>query len=112
MRTAFSKNNISAPSLYKTLNIYFFYSLFYRINLIKKHYEDIFILALILFISFLLIVLIKNSNAVEIMTSVVSSIGTSGLSSYNPPKNYNLFFIFLTISLIPILYVVQAGLQF
>ena len=83
--------------LFGTLNIYFFYSLFYRINLIKKHYEDIFILALILLISFLLIVLIKNSNAVEIMTSVVSSIGTSGLSSYNPPKNYNLFFIFLTI---------------
>ena len=78
-------------------NIYFLYSLFINKNFLKKHYEDLLVLGGILFFSFVLILSIKSSNLLDIFTSVISSIGTSGLSFYSPPNNFNLFFVFLTM---------------
>ena len=83
--------------LFSTLNIYFLYSLFINKNFLKKHYEDLLVLGGILFFSFVLILSIKSSNLLDIFTSVISSIGTSGLSFYSPPNNFNLFFVFLTM---------------
>jgi len=50
-----------------------------------------FLFSLIIFFS------IKQISFIDTFLSVVSSMSNSGISSYNPPKNFYLFFIFLTI---------------
>jgi trk system potassium uptake protein TrkH len=82
---------------FSALNIYFFYSLFSNLNIFKKHYEDIAILLAIIFFSLILFFSIGETTFLNIFTNVVSSLSNSGLSSYSPPKNFYLFFIFLTI---------------
>ncbi len=82
---------------FSALNIYFFYSLFTNLNTLKKHYEDIAILIAAIFFSLVLFFSIGKTTYLIIFTNVVSSISNSGLSSYNPPNNFYLFFIFLTI---------------
>ena len=83
--------------IFSALNIYFFYSLLSTFNNIKKHYEDIIILAGIIFFSLILFFSIENSTVLNILSSVVSSVSNSGISFFNPPKNFYLFFVFLTI---------------
>ena len=83
--------------LFSVLNLYFFYSLFSNLNTLKKHYEDILILFVILFFSFVVFISIGNINFINSLISVVSSLSNSGITSYAPPKNFYLFFIFLTI---------------
>ena len=82
---------------FSALNIYFFYSLFTNSNTFKKHYEDIAILLTALFFSLILFFSIEKTTFLNIFLNVVSSLSNSGLTSYNPPKNFYLFFIFLTI---------------
>ena len=82
---------------FSALNIYFFYSLFTNSNTFKKHYEDIAILLAALFFSSILFFSIEKTTFLNIFSNVVSSLSNSGLTSYNPPKNFYLFFIFLTI---------------
>jgi len=82
---------------FSALNIYFFYSLFANLNTIKKHYEDIAILLIAIFFSLILFFSIGGTTFINIFTNVVSSLSNSGLTSYNPPQNFYLFFIFLTI---------------
>jgi len=83
--------------LFSALNIYFFYSLFSNFNNIKKHYEDIIVLSGIFFFSLILFFSIEKTTFLNIFLSVVSSVGNSGISFYEPPKNFYLFFVFLTI---------------
>ena len=82
---------------FSTLNIYFFYSLCTFENTIKRHYEDIFVLFIIFFLSLILFFSIQDTSFLNIFFSVVSSLSNSGLTSYRPPSNFYLFFIFLTI---------------
>jgi trk system potassium uptake protein TrkH len=82
---------------FSTLNIYFFYSLFSNVNIIKKHYEDIFILLAIFFFSLILFFSIQETSFLNIFFGVSSSLSNSGLTFFEPPKNFYLFFIFLTI---------------
>ena len=82
---------------FSALNIYFFYSLFSDLNTFKKHYEDFAILLATIFFSLILFFSIENTSFLNIFTNVVSSLSNSGLTSYNPPENFYLFFIFLTI---------------
>ena len=82
---------------FSALNIYFFYSLFNVLNITKKHQEDFLILIAIFFFSLLLFFSIKESSFLNILFSVVSSLSNSGLSLEAIPKNFYLFFIFLTI---------------
>jgi trk system potassium uptake protein TrkH len=79
------------------LNIYFFYSLSSNFNNIKNHYEDIFILSGALLFSFILFFSIGQISFLNILSSVISIISNSGISSYNPPDNFYLLFIFFTI---------------
>jgi trk system potassium uptake protein TrkH len=83
--------------IFSALNIYFFYSLFSNFNNIKKHYEDVIILGSIIFFSLLLFFSIGKNNFLNIFLSVVSSVSNSGISFFEPPKNFYLFFVFLTI---------------
>ena len=82
---------------FSSLNIYFFYSLFANTNIIKKHYEDVIILLIAVFFSLILFFSIGNATFLNIFSNVVSSLSNSGLSTYTPPQNFYLFFIFLTI---------------
>ena len=82
---------------FSILNIYFFYSLFTNNNTMKKHYEDILILMAAIFFSLLLFFLIQENSFLNIFFAVVSSLSNSGITTFSPPKNFYLFFIFLTI---------------
>ena len=88
---------LSFTLIFSTLNIYFFYSLFSNFNNIKKHHEDVIILAGITFFSLILFLSIGQVSFLNIFLNVVSSVSNSGISFYDPPKNFYLFFIFLTI---------------
>ena len=91
------KTILSLSLVFSALNIYFFYSLSSNLNNIKKHYEDLIILGSIFLFSLILFFSIKQVSFLEIFLNVASSLSNSGISSYNPPENFYLFFIFLTI---------------
>tara|TARA_B110000305_G_scaffold235794_1_gene296080 strand:+ start:163 stop:1581 length:1419 start_codon:yes stop_codon:yes gene_type:complete len=82
---------------FSALNIYFFYSLFANKNTFRKHYEDFFILLAAFSFSLMLFFLIQEASFLNILFSVVSSLSNSGLTSFTPPANFYLFFIFLAI---------------
>ena len=88
---------LSLGLIASTLSIYFFYSLASNINNIKKHYEDIVILGGIFFFSLVLFFSIGQISFLNIFLNVVSSVSNSGISSYRPPENFYLLFVFLTI---------------
>ena len=81
---------------FSTISIYFLYSLFNK-SLIKRHYEDFFILLGIIFFSAIIYLSLKNVEILDIFISVTSSISSSGISTYKPPENFHLFYIFLAI---------------
>ncbi len=83
--------------LISILNIYFVFNLSSKNRILKYHYEDLSIILLTLTLS---IILVITTNELEIFDSliiVLSSIGTSGLSTGNNLGNLSLFFIFLTM---------------
>jgi len=88
---------LSLALIFSTLNIYFFYSLFSNFNNFKKHYEDIVILGGVFLFSLILFFSIGKVSFLNIFLNVMTSVSNSGISSYDPPKNFYLFFIFLTI---------------
>ena len=88
---------LSLSLIFSGLSIYFFYSLFSNFNNIKRHNEDVMILGGIFLFSLILFFSIEKSTFLNIFLNVVSSVSNSGISSYNPPKNFYLFFVFLTI---------------
>ena len=88
---------LSLALIFSTLNIYFFYSLISNFRNIKKHYEDTIILAGIFLFSLILFFSIGKISFIDILLNVISSMNNSGISSYDPPKNFYLFFVFLTI---------------
>ncbi len=83
--------------MFSALNIYFFYSFLSNFSNIKKHYEDIIILGGVFLFSFILFFSIEKNTFLDIFLGVISSIGNSGISFFEPPKNFYLFFVFLTI---------------
>jgi trk system potassium uptake protein TrkH len=82
---------------FSALNIYFFYSLFTNKNTMQKHYEDILILLAVIFFSVILFSLIQETSFLNTLFAVASSLSNSGLTTFTPPENFYLFFIFLTI---------------
>ena len=83
--------------IFSTLNIYFLYSLFSNFNNIKKYFEDIIILGSMFFFSLILFFSIGETTFLNIFLNVASSLSNSGISFYEPPKNFYLFFMFLTV---------------
>ena len=88
---------LSLSLLFSTLSIYFFYSLFSNFQNIKKHHEDVIILIGIFLFSLILFISIREASFLNIFLNVVSSISNSGISSFEPPINFYLLFIFLTM---------------
>ena len=97
IRSFSQKIVLTTAITFSALNIYFFYSLFNTANKIKKHQEDLLILLAIIFFSLVLFFSLKEASFLNIIFSVASSLSSSGLSIYQPPENFYLFFIFLTI---------------
>ena len=83
--------------IFSALNVYFFYTLFSNFDQIKKHFEDFIILGGIFISSSILFLSIEQISFLNIFLNTVSSISNSGISSYDPPENFYLFFLFLTI---------------
>ena len=97
IKTNFQKILLIFLFILSTLNIYFFYSILFSKKNIKKHHEDITILTVIFALFVVAFLIVNKINILDLMIGVLSSINNSGLSIVDPPKNLNLFFIFLTI---------------
>ena len=79
------------------LNIFLINNLFQVKNILKAHYEDFSILIFIVVFSSILVLLIKDLTALEIMIGVVSSLGNSGISIKAFPENLTLILLLLVI---------------
>ena len=88
---------LSLGLIFSALNVYFFFSFFSNFNNIKKHNEDILILGGAFLFSLILFFSIRETSFLKIFLNVISSMSNSGISSYKPPENFYLFFLFLTI---------------
>jgi len=97
IKTTSQEITLSFGLIVSTLSLYFFYSLLSNLRNIKYHYEDIIILGGVFLFSLILFFSIGQINFLEIFLNVLSSLSNSGISYYQPPKNFYLFFIFLTI---------------
>ena len=97
IRLTSQKIILTIALIFSALNIYFFYSLFANFSNIKKHYEDIIILSGMFFFSLILFFSIEQTLFIDIFLSVASSVSNSGIAFYEPPENFYLFFVFLTI---------------
>ena len=82
--------------LLSILNFYFAYNLIIKRNNLKEHKEDLYlILTIILFT--IIFYLINDLDLLTVFTTVLSSVGTSGISIENVPENFSLYFIILTL---------------
>ena len=97
IKTTSQEITLSFGLIVSTLSLYFFYSLLSNLRNIKYHYEDIIILGGVFLFSLILFFSIEQINFLQIFLNVLSSVSNSGISYYQPPKNFYLFFIFLTI---------------
>ncbi len=77
------------------VNFFIILNIFQYKILIKDHKED-FYLFIFTFILILLVYL-NNGSGFDIVISVVSSIGNSGLSTINTDKNLSLYFVLITV---------------
>ena len=82
--------------LLSILNFYFAYNLIIKRNNLKEHKEDLYlILTIILFT--IIFYLINDLDLLTVFTTVLSSVGTSGISIESVPDNFSLYFIILTL---------------
>tara|TARA_Y100000817_G_C16828994_1_gene532562 strand:+ start:42 stop:1031 length:990 start_codon:yes stop_codon:yes gene_type:complete len=82
--------------LFPILNFYLLYNLFFNRDNLKEHREDIYLIVLIIIFS-IFSFLMSKSSLVSVFINILSSIGTSGISTVPVPENYSLYFIILTL---------------
>ena len=89
---------LSITLLLPVFNFYLLFNIFTKKFSFKKHKEDmhLFLLIVILTIIFYFFINI-DENFTSILLSVISSISTSGISTYSSNFDVSLFFILLTI---------------
>jgi len=78
-------------------NIFFIYNLFNNNRILKDHYEDIMLIILSLIFTLILFFSLKDQNFLSILTNVLTSLSTSGLTITSVPKEFSLYLLFLTI---------------
>ena len=89
---------LSFTMLIPLLNFYLFFKIFTREFKFKDHQEDIQIISLILiFICIFYFSNISNESISHVFLAVISSISTSGISTYSSSFDASLLFILLTI---------------
>ena len=79
------------------LNIYFFYNIFLKKNVIRIHYEDFWIVLSVLIFSVILLLSTSSSSLISVLISVTSSLSTSGITINQNVENFSLYLLFLTI---------------
>jgi len=82
--------------LFSILNFYLIYNLILERDNLKKHTEDIFIIALVIIFS-ATFYFMNDLNLSSVFVNVLSSIGNSGISTRGVPENFGLYFIILTL---------------
>ena len=87
---------LSITFLISILNFYIIYNLIFNTEMFKKHKEDLYLVILTLIFTIFFFFL-NDTNLAQVLVNVLSSIGNSGLSLGETPKNFGLFFIVLTL---------------
>ncbi len=82
--------------LISIFNFYLFYNIILARDNLKKHREDLYLIILIVVFS-LVFYFINDLNLSSVFINVLSSIGTSGISTGTVPENFELYFIILTL---------------
>ena len=82
--------------LLSILNFYIFYNVILGRDNLKEHKEDIYILVLVIAFS-MIFYFINDLNLFSVFINILSSIGTSGISTRAVPENFGLYFIILTL---------------
>tara|TARA_B100000029_G_scaffold394668_1_gene392210 strand:- start:1885 stop:3243 length:1359 start_codon:yes stop_codon:yes gene_type:complete len=78
------------------LNFYLFYNVILGRDNLKEHGEDIYLIFLVIVFS-MIFYFINDLNLSSVFINVLSSIGTSGISTRAIPENFALYFIILTL---------------
>ncbi len=78
------------------LNFYLFYNIILGRNNLKEHREDMYLIVLVIVFS-TIFYFINDLNLSSVFINVLSSIGTSGISTGSVPENFGLYFIILTL---------------
>tara|TARA_B100001093_G_C26793617_1_gene1000126 strand:- start:839 stop:1615 length:777 start_codon:yes stop_codon:yes gene_type:complete len=81
--------------LLSILNFFLVMNIFEKKVIFKEHKEDFHLISLS--IVFILLIYFNNYNGLNIIISVLSSLGNSGLSLINSDNNLSLYFILITI---------------
>jgi len=82
--------------LLSIFNFYLFYNVILGRDNLKEHKEDIYIFVLLIAFS-MIFYFINDLNLFSVFINVLSSIGTSGISTRAVPENFGLYFIILTL---------------
>ncbi len=94
--TNFQSLSLIFSFLISILNFYLFYNLFLARNNIKHHKEEIYILLSII-IFFVIFYFTNKMDLLSVLLNVLSSIGTSGITTDTVPDNFGLYFLLLTL---------------
>jgi len=87
----------SITLLFPIFNFFILFKIIKREFAFKDHQEDLHIgIVLIFLILFVYFFVITNEGFFDICLAVISSLSTSGISTYTNNSNFSLFFIFLT----------------
>ena len=97
IKTFSQKSVLSISLLISLVNIFILLNIFNPKKLISENQEDLLIIGLTLFITFILIITLNNPDNLNILIGVLSSLSNSGISVGSIPENINLYFLFLTI---------------
>ena len=82
--------------LLSIFNFYLFYNVILGRDNLKEHKEDLYIFILVITFS-MIFYFINDLNLSSVFINVLSSIGTSGISTGAVPVNFGLYFIILTL---------------
>ena len=83
--------------LISILNFYLLYNIVLERDNLKNHKEDIYLIIFVAVFS-VIFYFINDLNLSSVFINVLSSIGTSGISTRGVPENFGLYFIILTLS--------------
>ena len=89
---------VSLTLLFPIFNFYLLFNIFTKNFTPRKHYEDIhLVIGIVALTAFFYFFIIPDESLSSIFLSIVSSISTSGISTYSSNLDVSLFFILLTI---------------
>lgn len=94
----FQKLILSLSLLIPIFNFYLLFKVFSGKFNIREHQEDLHLLIIIIVLTlFFYFLILPTENIFDIILSIISSISTSGISTYSSDFDVSLFFILMTI---------------